>query len=171
MIRQQLIIGLLFAAASFWAAGCNSSSSSTIDASSGAPRQMAPVVELVAQFRPPIPDLPLPVGFDLDQSRSRNFAAAGMRWVDHRYEGGNDKFAVARFYRRQMPINRWTLVTEMFTQGDLTLDFEKQTERCHIVVSDGNLIHPTIIKVQLWTSGRVQTPVGVPEENRYEPTR
>ena len=161
------IIGLLLAAAPILAAGCKNSNTTTIDTSSGAPRQTVQESELVAQSRPPIPDLPLPIGFDLDQGRSRNFAAAGLRWVDHLYKGGGDKFAVARFYRRQMPINRWVLVTEMFTQGSMTLDFEKQTERCHIVVSDGNLMTPTIIKVQLWTSGRVQTPIGAPtEENR-----
>lgn len=146
-------------------AGCNNNNA-TVNAN-GEAKPSSPPVELKSQPRPPIADLPLPMGFTLDESRSRNFAAAGMRWVDHLYNGGNDKFAVSRFYRRQMPINRWTLVTEMFTQGCVTLDYEKQTERCHIVVSDGNLIHPTVVKVMLWTSGRVATPLGTPpEENR-----
>jgi hypothetical protein len=132
----------------------------TIDASSGAPRQMRAANDLVAQARPPIPDVPLPIGFELNEGKSRNFAAAGLRWVDHMYKGGSDKFAVARFYKRQMPVSRWTLVTDMFTQGDITLDFEKQAERCRVIVSDGSLLHPTRVKVQLWTSGRVPTAVG-----------
>ncbi len=137
--------------------GCSSTSNET----SGSARQAEPT-ELVAMSRPPVPDLPIPIGFDLDQNRSRNLAAAGVRWVDHAYKGPADKFAVARFYRRQMPINRWVLVTEMFSKGDLKLDFEKQNERCHITVSDGDMLHATIIRVELWTAGRVPQPPSPP---------
>jgi len=132
----------------------------TIDSSSGAPRQMQAASDLVAQARPPIPDVPVPIGFELDQGKSRNFAAAGQRYVDHVYKGGSDKYAVARFFKRQMPVSRWTLVTDMFAQGNITLDFEKQAERCRITLYDGSLLHPTKFKVQLWTSGRVSTPSG-----------
>jgi hypothetical protein len=44
----------------------------------------------------------------------------------------------------------------MFVQGENIMDFEKDTERCRIVVTDGNWLHPTTIKVQLWTSGRIE---------------
>jgi hypothetical protein len=145
------------------ALACGCTKTETIDASSGAPRQMRSPNDLVAQARPPIPDVPLPIGFDLDEGKSRNFAAAGLRWVDHFYKGGSDKFAVARFYKRQMPVNRWTLVTDMFTQGQIMLDFEKGAERCRVIVSDGSLFHPTRVKAQLWTSGRVPTPGGAVE--------
>jgi hypothetical protein len=147
-----------------WACGCTKTE--TIDASSGAPRQMNAAPDLVAQSRPPIPDVPMPVGFELDQGKSRNFAAAGQRYVDHLYKGGSDKYAVARFYKRQMPVSRWTLVTDMFAQGNITLDFEKQTERCRITVYDGSLLHPTKVKVQLWSFGKVTTPSGSVEGNQ-----
>lgn len=138
--------------------GCNNQQ--TVDASSGAPQQVEPVYELVAASRPPIPDLPIPVGCKLDEAKSRSFAAAGARYVDHVYNCDDGKFAVARFYKRQMPIHRWALVTDMFVQGDIMMDFEKDVERCRVIVTDGNLFNPTIVKVQLWTSGRIQTPTG-----------
>jgi len=138
------------------ALGCNNAM--TVDASSGAPRQVQPVAELVAQGRPPIPDLPLPIGFKLDEGKSRDYALSGARFVDHTYKGSANKLAVKRFYERQMPINRWVLTTAMFVRGDVILDFEKQTERCRIIVTDGSLFNPTRIKVQLWTSGRIETP-------------
>jgi hypothetical protein len=111
---------------------------------------------MVALSNPPIPDLPIPLGFDLDESHSRSFSAAGARYIDHVYKGREDRFAVARFYKRQMPVNRWTLVTDMYIQGDIMLDFEKESERCRVIVTKGSLWHPTYIKVQLWTSGRIE---------------
>ena len=153
---------MLIALAVAAAAGCNRQTENEPSSSSNGPPAPA---ELAATTRPPIPDLPVPAGFDLDQKYSRNLAAAGIRWVDHLYKGSPDKFAVARFYRRQMPINRWTLVTEMFSTGSLKLDFEKQNERCHITVSDGSLFHPTYIRVELWTAGRVPQPANPPKES------
>lgn len=141
-------------------AGCNRENK--LDGSDEA-RKSSPI-ELVAMPRPPVPDLPVPIGFDLDQDRSRNLAAAGIRWVDHLYKGKADKFAVARFYRRQMPLTRWTLVTEIFSKGDLKLAFERQADRCHITIYDGSLFHPTYVHVELWTAGRVTQPPSPPTE-------
>ena len=138
-------------------AGCNGNTQ-TIDASTGAPRQVQPVLDLVAMSRPPVPDLPVPIGFSLDEGKSRDYAFAGARFVDHVYQGGSPKLAVKRFYERQMPINRWTLTTSMFVRGEVMLDFEKETERCRVMVSDGSGFNATAIKVQLYTSGRLQTP-------------
>lgn len=146
-------------------AGCNRNNQ--VDSSGESARQASPV-ELVATPRPPIPDLPVPVGFHLDEGRSRNLAAAGVRWVDHLYKGRSDKFAVARFYRRQMPLTRWTLVTEIFSRGDLKVAFERQADRCHITITDGSLFHPTYIRVELWTAGRVTQPPSPPSESKKE---
>ena len=153
------VVGMLLAAMAVAVLGCNNEKKAE---SSGESSSVSPPVELVAMARPPIPDIPVPIGFDLDQGRSRNLAAAGIRWVDHLYKGRADKFAVARFYRKEMPQSRWTLVTEMFTRGNLTLDFERQSDRCHVTLSDGNLIHPTYIHVELWTAGRVPQPPSPP---------
>jgi len=112
---------------------------------------------LYPQTKPPIPDVPLPMGFSMDEGRSRSFAAAGARYIDHVYKGRADKFELARFYKEYMPKNRWTLVTDMFVRGDVVMDFEKQTERCRVVVSGGGFLRHTYINVQLWTSGRIPT--------------
>ena len=146
----------LFAAALCVApAGCESSQSEGVSSGGSAP--VGPMPELVAMGRPPIADLPIPIGFELAESTSRNFAAAGARYVDHVYKGSADKFAVGRFYKRQMPINRWAMVTDMFVQGDIMLDFEKDTERCRITVTDGSWFRATRVKIAVWTSGRLPT--------------
>ena len=121
---------------------------------------VGPIPEMVAMQRPPIEDLPVPIGFYLDEGKSRNFTAAGARYIDHAYSGRADKFAVGRFYKRQMPIRRWTLVTDMFVQGDIMLDFEKDTERCRIRISDGGFFGSTKVKMAVWTSGRIVSPTG-----------
>lgn len=141
-------------------AGCGGS------ADSGDTQAVGPEPELVAVRRPPIEDLPVPIGFYLDEDKSRNFSAAGSRYIDHAYKGSADKFAVGRFYKRQMPISRWTLVTDMFVQGDIVLDFEKNSERCRINISDGGLFNKTRVKMAVWTSGRVTGPPGIGRSSR-----
>jgi len=140
-------------AASAALAGCGSSSNSA--SYSGDAADVGPDPELVAMRRPPVDDLPVPIGFYLDEGRSRNLAVAGARFIDHAYRGKADKFAVGRFYKRQMPISRWTLVTDRFTQGEILQDYEKGNERCRVSISDsGGLFPQTIVKLAIWTSGR-----------------
>jgi hypothetical protein len=150
------LVGCLLVGLALMVTGCNRSN--TVENSGGAMREVSPPAELVAQATPTISDLPVPLGFSLDEGRSRNFAAAGARYIDHLYKGSGDRFAVARFYKRHMPISRWVLVTDRFVQGDIVLDFEKDTERCCIIACKGSLFHPTYIKAQLWTSGRIPAP-------------
>jgi len=150
----------LAAAVLLCAAGCRQQPSSV--AAYGGQEPVMGGAELAGQNRPPVPDVPVPMNFSLDEGRSRNFTGPGARYVDHVYKGSSDKFAVARFYKRQMPINRWTLVTDMFVQGNIMLDFEKNTERCRVTVTDGSLFHPTVIRIALWTSGRIVSPPAGP---------
>ncbi|MCD6303525.1 MAG: hypothetical protein J7M21_01015 [Planctomycetes bacterium] len=150
---------LAAAAAVFSLVGCNSQGRSG-QVAPGSSQQVGPIPELLPMTRPPIADVPVPIGFHLDEGKSRNFAAAGARYIDHVYTGRADKFAVGRFYKRQMPINRWTLVTDMFVQGNIMLDFEKSTERCRITITEGGLFRGTVVKIAVWTSGRITQPAG-----------
>jgi hypothetical protein len=124
-----------------------------------------PMPELVSMSRPPIADLPVPIGFDLSETRSRNLAAAGARFVDHVYTGRSDKFAVWRFYKRLMAINRWVLVTDKFIQGEIQMDFEKEAERCQVTILNGGFLQPTVVKIVVMPSGRVTTPQGAIRTN------
>lgn len=115
---------------------------------------------LFARAHPPIADLPVPYGFDLDEGRSRHWTVGSIRLVDHVYEGSADKFAVARFYRTQMPINRWELVRDVFAQGDIILDFDKGNERCHVVISEEGWGDQLDIKVLLSSAGKIPSSGG-----------
>jgi len=152
-MKRRRMIWLLSASLAATALGCNGTQKANRPPESN---RVAPIPELRAQARPPIPDLPVPVGFRLDEGKSRTFEAGGARYIDHVYRGGSDKFTVARFFKKQMQISRWTLMTSMFVQGDIRLDFEKGAERCSITITDGDLFHKTHVNVQLWVSRPIQ---------------
>jgi predicted small secreted protein len=137
-------------------AGCNQTNSSSSDTSrNGSKNGSSGSGALFAKAHPPIADLPVPFGFDLDEGRSRHWTVGSIRLVDHVYEGSADKFVVARFYRTQMPINRWELVRDVFAQGDILLDFDKGNERCDVVISENGWGNRLKIKVLLTSSGKI----------------
>jgi len=113
--------------------------------------------ELTPAARTPVPDFPVPVGFSLDENQSRSFAAGGARSIFHVYRGWANKFDVASFYRKQMAANRWVLVTDRFLQREVKMDFEKETERCLVVIADGKSRSSVEIQVELFTSGRIKS--------------
>jgi len=136
--------------------GCNQTNSSSSGTSrNGSKNGSSGSGALFAKAHPPIADLPVPFGFDLDEGRSRHWTVGSIRLVDHVYEGSADKFVVARFYRTQMPINRWELVRDVFAQGDIILDFDKGNERCHVVISESGWGNRLEIKVLLSSSGKI----------------
>jgi hypothetical protein len=149
-----------FLAAALGASGGCDGSRTVIDTSTGAPRLVSSGAspELVAQDRPPIADVPIPTGFSLNERLSHNFSAAGLRNVEHMYDGSSDRFAVGRFFIRQMPIARWVLVSDLYAEGVRTLEFEKEGrgERCHVIIEKGPWFVSTRVTVRLWTSGRIQ---------------
>ncbi len=152
-MKAKILIAAVVAA--LGASGCNQhmiSLSSADDPKAGVAAQLVPAV------RTPIPDFPVPAGFSLDENQSRSFAAGGARSVFHVYRGGANKFDVASFYRKQMASNRWILVTDRFLQREVKMDFEKETERCLVVIADSNKFGSSVeIQVELFTSGRIKS--------------
>lgn len=125
---------------------------------SGEPRPV--LKELAARPNPPILDLPVPLGFDLDEGASRSADSGVARFVDHVYRGRADKFAIARFYKKSLPPNEWILIMETFTTGEYRLDFERPGERLSVFITSGGWFGSTKIKLQLWTSELTSQPPG-----------
>ena len=82
------------------------------------------------------PDIPLPEGFALQEQSSEDFLAGSVRYLRHRYAGPADKYAVRRFYRRQMPLVRWTPLSDSQVQGRYTMRFERSGESCTVRIED-----------------------------------
>lgn len=155
-MRLLTTVTLLVAASLPIVCGCGDKSQSVESASAGGENSPL-MLELVPDARPPIPDLPVPIGFKMDEGESLDYALHGARFVNHKYKGGSEKLAVKRFYERYMPVNRWTLTTAMFVSGDIMMDFEKETERCRVTITGGTLFSKSYIYVRLWTSGPIQS--------------
>jgi hypothetical protein len=149
-------IGWLIACAAVTATGCNPQTTGN-ETEDGTGRNRDPQV-LVAKNRPPIPDLPVPLGFEIDERRSHHLTTGPFRQVNHVYTGDADRFAVTRFYRTQMPINGWSPVRESFAQGAVSMDFDKGDERCNIMIMEGQgWGNPVEIRVWLSFSGKIQS--------------
>ena len=117
-----------------------------------------PGMELAAVARPPLADLPVPMGFEIDDRDSRSFDSGAARLVDHVYRGSASKFAVVRFYKKAMVARRWRFVSETFSLGEQTLQFKRPGEECRIRIAPGSWLHPTKVKIELWTSEIIRRP-------------
>ena len=138
------------------ACGCGRNTR-TIDTAGGAPREVSWSPGLVAMSSPYVPDIPVPLDFKQIEKKSINFGTGTARYVHHVYKGKANKWEVRRFYEKQMPINRWSLVTYMSAEGEIRLDYEKQNERCRITIGDGSWFHRTRILARVWTSAPTMT--------------
>jgi len=99
--------------------------------------QTAHEVRLIAA-RPYEPDVPVPGGFELVDSASEDRSTGVTRlYLRHVYEGRADKYAVRNFYREQMPLARWSMVSDGNVKGDINMRFEKGAESCTVLIADG----------------------------------
>jgi hypothetical protein len=111
---------------------------------------------LIPAPRPPVPDLPVAIGFKMNESISRNYESAGARFIDHTYEGQADKFDVERFYRQQMPLKGWTMRGSQMVRGDFLMRFEKGSELCEVGISSEKTFRGerTTVNFNVQTLGR-----------------
>ena len=87
--------------------------------------------------RPIEPDIPIPQGFRLVESAGEDRSTGTRRlYLRHDYRGRADKHRARDFYREQMPLSRWTLMSDGNVKGDIQMRFEKQTESCTITITD-----------------------------------
>lgn len=137
-------------------AGCSGSSTTNSGSTGDSNGSLASAAGLVPQSRPPIPDIPVPVGFKMAESISRDYESAGARYVDHTYEGYADKQLVDRFYATQMPLKDWTMRGRQMVRGEYILRFEKGTEFAEVRINSESTFTGTrtTINVNVQTLGR-----------------
>lgn len=80
------------------------------------------------------PDIPVPRGFELVERTSEEWSDGLSRYLRHRYSGQADKYAVREFYRRQMPLARWMLVSDENIHGRIAMHFRRAQESCTIYI-------------------------------------
>lgn len=97
----------------------------------GAPADQAP---LAGHKIRAIADLPVPVKMKIKKSVSDSYEGAGIRDVDYTYSGRVDIRRVHRFYREQMPLNRWQMLGDEYRRGEYWLTFQKNRELCTVII-------------------------------------
>jgi hypothetical protein len=170
-MRTTRIIPLLLA---MTAAGCSSGGGETAgkSASSGTGASGGPVsgsgggsgkIGLIPARNPPVGDLPVPLGFKMDESTSRSYESAGSRYVDHTFEGRSSKVEVEQFIRQQMPLKGWTFRGSQMVRGTYVLRYEKGSEFCDVTIvgSDNPILGPSsTLSYNLQTVGKGEPPSG-----------
>jgi len=81
-------------------------------------------------------DLPVPVGFRLVDQPGENPSSRSSRHLRHRYVGRADKCGVREFYRQQMPLVRWSALSDRQQDGRYTMRFKRGDESCTIEIRD-----------------------------------
>ena len=124
-VMAVLLIGL--------GAGCTATASTDpLDSQvAGAPADQAP---LAGHKIRTIADLPVPAKMKIRKSVSDSYEGAGTRYVDYTYEGWVDIRRVHRFYRDQMPLNRWQMLSDEYHRGVYWLTFQKNRETCTVII-------------------------------------
>ena len=142
------------AAAAFLMAGCPSTN--TDNAGGG----MTPTdsSELAAMAKPYILEVPTPVGFKYKDEKSKSATFGNGRYINHIYNGSADKYAVARFYRKQMPVAGWALKPETQSQGAVFQEYDRKGETCRIRIYDGGLFDRTEIEVTVFSNPQAEGP-------------
>ena len=153
-VQQRFIPAVMGVVLMGFVAGCApKASTEPLDSQvAGAPADQAP---LAGHKITAVPDLPVPAKMKIKKSASYSFEGAGSRDVDYTYEGWVDIRRVHRFYREQMPLNRWQLLTDNDIRGVYWLTFQKNRELCTVIIRKSLLF---------WTEVRLL--IQQPEINR-----
>ena len=117
-------VGLLALAAVTGILGCRSS------------QTRARSAKLVASQAPFHRDVPVPAGFRMADQASEDWSNGSARYVRHEYRGRADKLAVRAFYRKQMPLVRWSLLDDSNVHGRIKMRFDRGGESCTISIED-----------------------------------
>jgi len=87
---------------------------------------------LPVQSRTFVTDVPIPKGFKLEDNRSTDMTSGRNRSVWHEYKGRANVVSLRNFFRDQMPLSRWSLLSDQNAKGEYTLIFEKDGETCMV---------------------------------------
>ncbi len=108
-------------------------------------------------------DVPVPIGFALiDQASEDRSTGTSRLYLRHLYRGQADKYAIRNFYREQMPLARWSKMSDGNVKGNIDMRFEKGSESCTISITEA--------KTFLRPTAEIQIIVAREEKGKAPPT-
>ncbi len=94
-------------------------------------------------------DLPVPMGFRIQEGESWTYTAKGVRLAELHYVGTASVSKVVSFYEEQMPVSGWEKMLSVGSEDQMRLQFKhtRKPERCRITVKRRNRL--TYITLEL----------------------
>ena len=102
---------------------------------------------LKARETPFLDDVPVPQGFKLVDKMTEDYESGGQRIARHEYRGFADRYRVRKFYKEQMPLMGWNLLSDQNVKGTITLRFENKYESCTATIIPSGLFNRTTVRV------------------------
>jgi len=113
------------------------------------------LARLNARGEPFLSGVPVPEGFSLVDRNTEDYESGGRRWARHCYRGRADQFAVRNFYREQMPLLGWNLISDQNVKGVMTIRFENPDEACTIQIERDGMFNRCTVQAILMPLSRV----------------
>lgn len=107
------------------------------------------VARINPRSTPFLTGVPVPEGFSLVDRSTEDYESGGRRWARHAYRGSAEQLAVRNFYREQMPLLGWTLVSDQNVKGVMSIRFENPDEACTIQIERENFLFMNRCTVQV----------------------
>ena len=82
----------------------------------------------------PFTDIPIPKGFDRDQSKSFVYETSNIKVGRLFFSGGSNPKLTVEFYRNEMINHGWALVSFFEANKDSILNYEKKGWTCTVIV-------------------------------------
>ena len=102
---------------------------------------------LKARESPFLDDVPVPQGFKLVDKMTEDYESGGQRMARHEYRGYTDRYRIREFYKEQMPLMGWNLVSDQNVKGIITLRFENKFEFCSVTIIPSGWFDRSTIRV------------------------
>ncbi|UCD30088.1 MAG: hypothetical protein JSV03_06340 [Planctomycetota bacterium] len=102
---------------------------------------------LKARELPYLDDVAVPQGFKLVDKMTEDYESGGQRMARHEYRGFADTHRVRQFYKEQMPLLGWNLVSDQNVKGVITQRFENKYETCSVQIKPSGMFNRTTIRV------------------------
>lgn len=95
-------------------------------------------------------DIPVPADFRIVDRASEDRSTGTSRlYLRHLYEGSADKHALRTFYREQMPLARWTKVSDGNVKGSIVMRYEKSAESCTVMLTSTRGVFGDTAQIQV----------------------
>ena len=116
---------------------------------------------LVVSRESPVRDVPMPIGFVLIDSRSRNLTTSNHRFIEHFYQGRAQRKDLLDFYRRSTNRRGWQPQREQTAGAATWIIFTRDDEDLQVRISYRDDIAEVFVRVRSHHAVGAPTPPAI----------